>query len=627
MDRGRGCCGPTADGGGYADATARAVLPTGGGSGGCPWSPENPEGGDRVAGLGLPPPDGAGPLPSPSARRAWRRCWRQPQLQSARRAPSPLPGGRPTRPAWSTPSWGPDQAGRSWATSTPSPVLTCRSACSSGAPTPLPTGRGRRLHVHDKRDLGVQPDPPLRGRVPDLRRRPDPPHHRGGARRPRRHHRAVLPQTRAGVTRVATRCAGSPATTVQLAVTTRTGIGQFTFPADRHGNLLFKVSGSADGSTASSVQVHRHRRDDRIGHQRLLLRLPRLLHPPLRGRVQPPFRRPRHLAAERTLAPRVVDLLGLVHDGVRGLGDLRHHHTPRSVTMKVGLSYVSTADAAANLQAEDPGWSLALGRSSRPRRAWNAMLDRIDVQGAAPPNDRSSTPPCTTRLLDPSVFSDDNGQYEGADDQVHDTHGRRAVHELLGVGHLPLGDPAPVDDRPGRVSDMMQSLWSTTRRRAAGCPKWELAGLRLGDHGRRLRRPDHSPTPTPSACGDSTPRPRWRPCSRGPSAPAPGPTTSRSGRTWPEYEALGYVPQGDVDQSPRSRPSGAPRPSSTPSTTSPSPRWRRPTATGPTTGSMMARAQNWQNLFNPATGYIQARWPTGTFPPGPGLHHHPPPSP
>ena len=35
--------------------------------------------------------------------------------------------------------------------------------------------------------------------------------------------------------------------------------------------------------------------------------------------------------------------------------------------------------------------------------------------------------------------------------------------------------------------------------------------------------------------------------------------------------------------------------------------------------TMMARAQNWQNLFNPTTGYVQARLASGNFPSGPAF--------
>ena len=43
--------------------------------------------------------------------------------------------------------------------------------------------------------------------------------------------------------------------------------------------------------------------------------------------------------------------------------------TQRQVLMKVGISFVSTADALQNLRAEDPGWSLQRVSAQAPRRA------------------------------------------------------------------------------------------------------------------------------------------------------------------------------------------------------------------------------------------------------------------
>src|ERR1700722_17145264 len=48
---------------------------------------------------------------------------------------------------------------------------------------------------------------------------------------------------------------GSPATTVQLSATTRTGIGQIAFPSTASANVLFKVSDSATALHSSSVRV------------------------------------------------------------------------------------------------------------------------------------------------------------------------------------------------------------------------------------------------------------------------------------------------------------------------------------------------------------------------------------
>ena len=71
--------------------------------------------------------------------------------------------------------------------------------------------------------------------------------------------------------------------------------------------------------------------------------------------------------------------------------------------MKVGISFVSIANAAANLTAEDPGWSLghvssprATGRLERPARAHPGGR-RLDRTACAP-----STPRSTTRSSSPT---------------------------------------------------------------------------------------------------------------------------------------------------------------------------------------------------------------------------------
>ena len=48
---------------------------------------------------------------------------------------------------------------------------------------------------------------------------------------------------------------GSPAVTAQLTVTTRTGLSRFTYPTHAPANVLFKVSDSAAGASASAVHV------------------------------------------------------------------------------------------------------------------------------------------------------------------------------------------------------------------------------------------------------------------------------------------------------------------------------------------------------------------------------------
>ena len=53
--------------------------------------------------------------------------------------------------------------------------------------------------------------------------------------------------------------------------------------------------------------------------------------------------------------------------------------------MKVGVSYVSTADASANLQAEDPGWSLAKVEDEATASLGRRRSAGSQVGGGTPP--------------------------------------------------------------------------------------------------------------------------------------------------------------------------------------------------------------------------------------------------
>lgn len=54
----------------------------------------------------------------------------------------------------------------------------------------------------------------------------------------------------------------------------------------------------------------------------------------------------------------------------------------RVVTAKVGVSFVSTANAAANRAAENPGWDFA-AVAAAAKAAWNALLGKVQVTGGS----------------------------------------------------------------------------------------------------------------------------------------------------------------------------------------------------------------------------------------------------
>ncbi len=98
------------------------------------------------------------------------------------------------------------------------------------------------------------------------------------------------------------------------------------------------------------------------------------------------------------------------------------------VLAKVGISYVSVANAAANLAAEDPGWSFVSTQTSAQSQ-WNALLGKIAITGGSLAQRVVFYTALYHSLLAPSVYSDDNGQYTGAGGHVQElTAGQTAEY-------------------------------------------------------------------------------------------------------------------------------------------------------------------------------------------------------
>jgi predicted alpha-1,2-mannosidase len=92
----------------------------------------------------------------------------------------------------------------------------------------------------------------------------------------------------------------------------------------------------------------------------------------------------------------------------------------RTVTARVGISFVSVDGARANLNAEQGGRSFDDVRTGT-RAAWNDLLSRIAVTGGTTTQRQVLYTNLYHSLLHPNVFSDTNGQYTGFDGRVHST--------------------------------------------------------------------------------------------------------------------------------------------------------------------------------------------------------------
>ncbi|MEU2926006.1 lectin [Streptomyces sp. NPDC007251] len=262
--------------------------------------------------------------------------------------------------------------------------------------------------------------------------------------------------------------------TTQLTDTTRAGLGAFTFPAGKQANLLFKLSGGATQVDGTRVQVvndkeisgsvdsgHFCGADNRYtlhfdikfdqpftaggtwvgstinpgatslkaGKVRQNLQthpskplkekhftVPAAPSPTLHGSTAKSSGTsspaPSASAAPRTPAAEPPTT------GANGMYLTFDTSSDTTVKAKVGISYTSDANAAGNLAAEIRNWNFDALRQAN-HDAWNAVLNKVRIGGGTSDQQVQFYTALYHALLHPNVFSDDNGQYMGMDNQIH----------------------------------------------------------------------------------------------------------------------------------------------------------------------------------------------------------------
>jgi len=266
----------------------------------------------------------------------------------------------------------------------------------------------------------------------------------------------------------------------QLATTLRAGVGQFTFPKGQSsGNLLFKLSGSATPDTATSFRVVSPTEVSGSvttggfcgGGNVYTLHFDMQFNRPMtsygtwtNGSSAVAGSRSessRMTAAQKAQALRRAKTAGQIALASKGLtgpansrnGRLRAAGTTstpngaqaaspnavpvngadgayvsfntsgasnRTVVAKVGISYVSNANATQNLTSEIPGWDLSTVQAAA-HDAWDAALSKIQIAGGTHSQQAVFYTALYHSLLHPNIDSDVNGQYMGFDGQVHTT--------------------------------------------------------------------------------------------------------------------------------------------------------------------------------------------------------------
>lgn len=223
---------------------------------------------------------------------------------------------------------------------------------------------------------------------------------------------------------------------VDLATTDRTGIGAFTFPAGKPANLLFRTSNSLNGSEDAEIRIDPARRrvtgsvltgafcgrraNGGVNNRRSYYRLHFVAQfdQPFTGTgtwVDGALRPGSTQASGGEGYATGADRAG------RGSGGYVSFDTTtaRKVTARIGISYVSLAGAELNLAAELPPLATVDGVAADGLRAWDARLRRITIAGGTEARRTVFYTALYHALMQPNLVSDVDGRYLGMDRQVH----------------------------------------------------------------------------------------------------------------------------------------------------------------------------------------------------------------
>ena len=150
------------------------------------------------------------------------------------------------------------------------------------------------------------------------------------------------------------------------------------------------------------------------------------------------------------------------------------------IEAQVGTSFISMAQAQANLDAELPAWDFD-ARSRSLKDTWNTKLGLFDIDGATTDQRQIFYTALYHSLLYPRLFSEHGRYYSAFDDQVHDgeSYTDYSIWDTFRAEHSLLTLLAPE-----RIDGMIQALLQNYRE-GGWMPKWpnpSYTNIMIGTH-------------------------------------------------------------------------------------------------------------------------------------------------
>ena len=272
---------------------------------------------------------------------------------------------------------------------------------------------------------------------------------------------------------------------VELTATERSGFGRFTYPAGNTATMVINAASAVNGVRQSAVEIHCAQNEITGwavgGH---------FCGGPDEGRIYfcAIFNQP--FTGYGAWGDATLDNDSTNAQG-RAAGAFVSFNPPedRTVLVKVGISYVSVANARANLEAESPlsafssnDFAQAVARAGQ---VWNSYLNKIQVSDGTTAEMETFYSMLYRVLLGPTICSDANGGYMGYDGQVQQTADHRVQYANFSGWDIYRSESqllAMLD--PQRAGDMAQSLLLDYQQGGA-FPRWGVpnadSGVMMGD--------------------------------------------------------------------------------------------------------------------------------------------------
>lgn len=385
----------------------------------------------------------------------------------------------------------------------------------------------------------------------------------------------------------------------ELTVTQRTGAGRFTYPAGQQAGMLLNLGGSLNAVTGAQAILGRDTISGWVSSGNFCY----VHNNTYRVYFWAQFNRP-FTSRGAWRDGNVLDAPSQVSGLHTGVFVTFGNSQQRVVGMRVGISYVSVANARLNVALENQADDFA-GVLQRAAQAWNDLLAEIQVSGGTAAERTTFYTALYHALLFPSVFSDANGQYIGFDGQIRRVPFGHAQYTNFSGWDIYRSEAQLLTLLlPARASDMAQSLVNDYEQ-SGGVPKWPVANgetyVQVGDPAAAIISTIYSFGGTTfnthaalaALIAQATRSNRERPGEEYLEQPGYEPLDGSyrccnaygSASTTLEYAAADFALStfasalGDLADARRLR----------------------------------QRAQNWRRLFNPATGYLEPRSLRGAF--------------